>query len=231
MRFLFVTWAWRSHFHAMVPAALACRAAGHEVLVSSQPGLVEEITGVGLTADAVGTDVDALTTFREIARPNTPRTGRPDGRGRGGARVLDLQTALAEDMVDDLIAVCDRWSPDLLVFEPTALAGPTAAVVCGVPAVRHLYGTDLMSTVGPWLGPALEPLCERLELDEVDPFGLATVDPWPAPLQFPPAPRRRPDVHRRRAHNVRACFVSYFGRPEPLPLRPTPTLAPLLGRH
>uniref|UniRef100_J1RV42 Protein IroB n=1 Tax=Streptomyces auratus AGR0001 TaxID=1160718 RepID=J1RV42_9ACTN len=53
MRLLFTTWAWPSHLYALVTQAWACRAAGHEVLVASQPALAAEIGRCGLPAAVV----------------------------------------------------------------------------------------------------------------------------------------------------------------------------------
>ncbi|MFI0349041.1 nucleotide disphospho-sugar-binding domain-containing protein [Actinomadura sp. 9N407] len=191
MRIIFTTWAWPSHLYAMVPLAWACRAAGHEVLVSSQPELTETILRTGLNAGPVGHDVDAVAVFRALAQsPPGPPSPRP--KGTGGPRVLSLLRSLAEAMTDDLAALARRWRADLIVSDPTAFAGPLAAAALGIPSVRHLYGTDLMSVVGRFLPDAIAPLRDELGLDEVDPFGAATIDPCPGRLQVPIASRRLP---------------------------------------
>jgi UDP:flavonoid glycosyltransferase YjiC (YdhE family) len=186
MRILFTTWAWPSHLYAMVPVAWACRARGHDVLVASQPGLTETIQRTGLPAAPVGHDVDVVPTFRDIALPAAA------SRPRGGPRVLRLLTSLAEAMVDDLIELARRWRPDLIVFEPTAFAGPLAAAALGVPAVRHLYGTDLLGAAGGFLADVLGPLRDRLGVDDLDAFGAVTVDPCPEGLGVPTGSRRLP---------------------------------------
>jgi UDP:flavonoid glycosyltransferase YjiC (YdhE family) len=195
MRIIFTSWAWPSHLYAMVPVAWACRIAGHEVLVASQPELTDTIARTGLPSAQVGRDVDAVAIFRDIV-------SAPPGRGprAGGPRVLDLLVTLADVMVDDLVELARGWRADLIVFEPTAFAGPLAAAVLGIPAVRHLYGTDLMSVVGRFLPDALGPSCARLGLETVDPFGMATVDPCPAGLQVTAVGSRRMPV-RYVPHN------------------------------
>jgi UDP:flavonoid glycosyltransferase YjiC (YdhE family) len=175
MRVVFTTWAWPSHLYAMVPVAWACRASGHDVLVASQPELTEAILRTGLPAASVGRDVDVAPAFREILLG--------PGRQKGGPRVLGLLADLAAAMVGDLAALTGDWGADLLVFEPTAFAGPLAAAVLGIPAVRHLYGTDLMSAAGAFLPGVLGPVGETLGLHAVNPFGLATIDPCPQALQ------------------------------------------------
>jgi UDP:flavonoid glycosyltransferase YjiC (YdhE family) len=186
MRIVFTTWAWPSHLYAMVPLAWACRIAGHEIVVASQPSLTEEILRTGLPAAPVGCEVDAVGTFRNIVfQP----PGQPTG---SGPRVLDLLGAFAGSMAPDLIELVRSWRADLVVYEPTALAGPLAAAVAGVPAVRQLFGTDLMSLISTFLCRVLDPLAQRFGVRNVDPFGLATVDPYPTGLQVPIGSRRLP---------------------------------------
>ncbi|MGH3902014.1 MAG: nucleotide disphospho-sugar-binding domain-containing protein, partial [Pseudonocardiaceae bacterium] len=154
MRVLFVTWAWPSHLYAMVPLAWACRAAGHEVLVASQPGLREGIRQTGLPGVSVGKDVDAVNMVRGYLLPSEVNGNGTAGDGPSrtsaavptgkGPRALQMLLAHAESMVDDLVQHARGWKPDVVVFEPTALAGPLAAAAVGVPAVRQLYGVDLV---------------------------------------------------------------------------------------
>ena len=80
MRVLFTTWAWPSHLYAMVPLARACAAAGHEVLVASQPALRREIERCGLPAAVVGADVDAVAMVRGYALPSTAAPSGPRER-------------------------------------------------------------------------------------------------------------------------------------------------------
>ncbi|MEV4546846.1 nucleotide disphospho-sugar-binding domain-containing protein [Nonomuraea wenchangensis] len=173
----------------MVPLAWALRAAGHEVLVATQPELLETVRHTGLPAAAVGRDVDAPAAFHDIAFPSSA----PPGEGaRGGPRVVGLFAAIAEAMAPELVALGRGWRADLIVSEPTCLAGPVAAAALGVPHVRHLFGTDLLGNAAPFLHQALGPLCDRLGLPEVDLAGVATVDPWPSGLQVPAPSRRIP---------------------------------------
>ncbi|ONI77913.1 protein IroB [Actinosynnema sp. ALI-1.44] len=192
MRVLFTTWAWPSHLYALVPLAWACRSAGHEVLVASQPALTQEISRTGLPAATVGTDVDTVGMIRDYLLPSTANeTVAEPGQGKG-PRALRMLLAHAESMADGLVALARQWRPDVVVFEPTALAGPLAAAAVGVPAVRHLYGTDLLLRARPLLPSALGPLAERHGVTDFDPFGVCTVDPTPPSLQLPAAYSRVP---------------------------------------
>ena len=196
MRVLFTTWAWPSHLYALVPLAWALRAAGHEVLVASQPALLGEIARTGLPSVTVGDNVDAVELVRGYVLPSpgdgnaaaAPRTGK-------GPRAMQMFLAHAESMTGDLVTVARDWGADAVVYEPTALAGPIAAAAAGVPAIRHLYGTDLMLRARPILGDLLQPLATRHGVSSVDPFGVATVDPTPTSLQVPVDYLRLPMRH------------------------------------
>jgi UDP:flavonoid glycosyltransferase YjiC (YdhE family) len=182
MRVIGVTWAWPSHLMPMVPLALACRDSGHDVLVATQPALCGMVARAGLPGAAVGHDEDAAAVFRDIALGRAP-AAPPGRRPAGGPRVLRLLVSLADSMAEELAGLAVRWRADLIVFEPTALAGPLAAAAARIPAVRHLYGTDLMNGMRRFLPAALGPLQERMGVAEADPMGVATIDPCPAGIQ------------------------------------------------
>ncbi|MEV4441746.1 nucleotide disphospho-sugar-binding domain-containing protein [Streptomyces sp. NPDC049577] len=224
MRVLFTTWAWPSHLYALVPLAWACRAAGHEVLVAGQPGLLGDIAASGLPGAAVGTDVDAVGMVRGYLLPTDPGNASATAPGRG-PRAMEMFLAHAESMTGDLLDLARRWRPDLVVHEPTALAGPLAAAALGVPSVRVLYGTDLMRRAAAVLPGALAPLAERYGAKDPDPYGTVTVDPVPTALQIPheqehlavrhvpyngpgalpappPEPRRRPRICVTWGHTI-----------------------------
>ncbi|MFC5723798.1 nucleotide disphospho-sugar-binding domain-containing protein [Streptomyces gamaensis] len=185
MRLLFTTWAWPSHLYALVPTAWACRAAGHEVVVATQPALVRETARCGLPVAAVGHDVDAVAMVRGYVLGAPEHAAAPRG---AGPRAMEMFLAHAESMLDGLLALAREFRPDAVVFEPTALAGPPAARALGVPAVRHLYGTDLMARARTVLPGQLAALACRHGLEPADPYGALTLDPTPPGLRMPGAP-------------------------------------------
>lgn len=193
MRVLFCTWAWPSHLYALVPLARAFRARGHEVLVASQPGLLDEIGRTGLPGAAVGTDVDSVELVRGYVLPSAaaPTSPGPAGGGKG-PRAMRMVLDNAASMTAGLVDLTRSWAADLMVYEPTAMAGPIAAAAAGVPAVRHLYGTDLMLRARGPLTEAVAPLAAHHGVTGLDPFGAATVDPTPTGLQVPTDYRRLP---------------------------------------
>lgn len=188
MRVLLTTWAWPSHLYCMVPLAWALRVAGHEVLVASQPELLPTIAGTGLPGTAVGHDVDAVTMVRGYLLPSVADSGRPSGdppvSGRG-PRALQMFLAHTESMLDDLVSTARRWRADAIVYEPTTWAGPLAAAAVGIPAIRHLYGLDLLTRARELMPSLLAPLAARHHLTEIRSEGDLTIDPCPPRLRLP----------------------------------------------
>jgi len=198
MRVLFTTWAWPSHLYALVPLASAFRAAGHEVLVASQPELRPEIERTGLPAAVVGHDVDAVGMVRGYVLPSSAgeSAGGPQAPREGkGPRALRMFSAHAESMTDDLVELARAWRADAIAYDPTALAGPIAAAALGVPAIRVLYGTDLMLRARALLPEVLAPVLERHGVTDFDPLGTVTVDPCPDTFQVPTDYPRMPVRH------------------------------------
>ncbi|MEV1241798.1 nucleotide disphospho-sugar-binding domain-containing protein [Nonomuraea sp. NPDC049750] len=167
MRILFVVWAWPSHFFPMVPTAWASWAAGHEVLVATQPALQKTLRDSGLPAACVGADLDTAGMFRnrmakakdaegrltklsapgkdaegrltKLTAPGAPRAGGPaDPR----LLVLEVYGALARAMADDTVRLAKGWSADVVVWDPITFAGAIAARAAGALSVRHTWGLD-----------------------------------------------------------------------------------------
>jgi UDP:flavonoid glycosyltransferase YjiC (YdhE family) len=210
---MFVTWAWPSHFYPLVPLAWAFQAAGHEVRVASQPALTETIVRAGLTAVPVGQDVDMLA----IAQPfyqwvaDQKRPVEWAHLREKGPLTVRMYVIMARSMVDDTIAFGRAWRPGLIVYEPTSYAGPLAAAVLGIPAIRHAYGVDFPCQAREFEDEALAGLCCRLGLDSVEPLGLATVDPCPPSMQVASSVARIP--MRYVPYNGPAVFPEWLSRP------------------
>lgn len=199
MRVLVSSWGWRSHFYPLVPLAWALRSAGHEVLVASQPSMVEVIVGAGLPAVAIGEDLD----FAEVFRGQSGRVATLSERTRGVATPGSRQPAVTTDggvvryaaaMVEDLVAFGRQFGPDLVVFEPQNFAAAITAAALGVPGVRQLWGPDETTQLHLDRDAILGPLAARVGLaaDDVEPAGSLMLDPCPPGMQVPLAGPSQP---------------------------------------
>jgi UDP:flavonoid glycosyltransferase YjiC (YdhE family) len=176
MRILMVTSALASHYFALAPFGWAARAAGHEVTVATTPDLVPVVRDSGLPAVPVGAAVDFTGQYRDSAR-------REGGPGDPKA----LFGAVAAAMVDDLVAYARWWRPDLVVWEPTTFAAPVAAAAIGVPAVRYLWGPDIVgrgSSGRDRLPESVRALFGRYGTDADAGPDWWTIDPCPPSVQL-----------------------------------------------
>jgi UDP:flavonoid glycosyltransferase YjiC (YdhE family) len=128
---------------------------------------------------------------------------------------LSLYGEVAEAMVGDLLAFARSWRPDLIVYDALTFAGPLAAKLLDIPAVRSLFGPDVTYFIN---AKSIAAVLDRLGLDEVDLLGAATVDPCPASLQYCDAlaPARR----------IRTRYVPYGGLAEVAPWLTEPPARP-----
>ncbi|MFC4116902.1 nucleotide disphospho-sugar-binding domain-containing protein [Nonomuraea zeae] len=206
MRVLFIPLAWPSHYMPMATQAWAMRAAGHDVRVAGQPGVVDAILRSGMTAVPVGGGYDLLAGLAEVQR----RLSQPASMGAARqlapeelAKILSARMTphvkAAEAMADDLAAFTRSWRPDLVIADPTALVAPLVTEPEGIPLVRHLFGPDVSRHIGfpgaglppeRWPGELVE-LYKRFGVLPRADYAVHTVDPCPARLQVP-VPARLP---------------------------------------
>jgi hypothetical protein len=133
VRILFVSAPLAGHVLPLVPLAIACRDAGHDVLVAAGGG----VPAGGLpTHDLAPRFHFGRTAGRIMLRH--PLLARRELAGRGGLDVVGLLFgAVNTQLVGPAVALAERWRPDLVVHEPLAVAGAVAAARLGVPAVLH----------------------------------------------------------------------------------------------
>jgi len=166
VRVLFVTFTWKTHFFNMVPLAWALQTAGHEVRVASEPPLTDAITGAGLTAVEVGSgetmeqrirraqEEGAMPTADQVTPPGPTDALYTIGHDRERLTweqltwmydtvMVPRARLLNDGMVDDLVAQCRSWRPDLILWDAVTHAGPVAAAAVGVPHGRMLFSLDL----------------------------------------------------------------------------------------
>ena len=195
MRVLLTTVPWPTHFYGMVPLAWALRAHGHEVRVATHPAHVTTVEHAGLPVVRLGRDIDFMSMFQATTVPMLATDFRKltaDVGDRVAKEIIQIFTAIADSIIDDLVDLARTWQPDLIVYEPAAFAGPVAAAAIGVPAVRLLWGPDITYPSSHLEHPVLAPMLARFGLDRVDTRGDLTVDPCPPSMQVPSA-----DVNRQ----------------------------------
>jgi len=199
MKVLFTTWGWGSHFNPMVPLGWALRAAGHEVIVVSDPGFTPTITRAGLPAQAAGRAVDLRAELSGVIarsgwQPGVHNAGTVHDpiKRRRGLTVLRLAAAGADAMADDTLKFAATWQPDCVVVEPMAFLGPVLAGALGVPSYRLLWTVDFTSSVALVEDELLGGLAARLGAPRVNALGDATIDPCPPRLQTDYGNARQP---------------------------------------
>ena len=152
MRVLIVSAPLIGHVFPLVPLALALRSSGHEVLVATG-GEAMAVRDAGLAAEDVAPGfrmgpVAARTLLRH------PLAARAELAGTAGTRVVGpLFAGINDRMMDAVASLAASWRPELVVYEPLAVAGGYAAAAAGVPAVLHenaLYdGPTLVAVTAP----------------------------------------------------------------------------------
>lgn len=159
MRVLCVTLAERSMYESMVPLAWALRTAGHDVRVASHPELTDHVTSSGLSAVPVGRDhflwklVRRSERLRDAVRQDQFPPFDAGDAPTGELTLEHLQAGyenvvpwtfrpVNEALVDDLVAFCRTWQPDLVLWEPRTFAAGIAAEAVGAVHARVLWGVD-----------------------------------------------------------------------------------------
>jgi hypothetical protein len=134
MRLLIVAAPLQGHLLPMIPLALACRDAGHEVLVASGgDALATDLGGLRSQDVAPGFRFGRIA-VRVLLRH--PLVARRELAGRAGvAMVGELFGAANATFADAVVALAERERPDLIVYEPLGTAGALAAGRIGVPSV------------------------------------------------------------------------------------------------
>ncbi|AOR31541.1 hypothetical protein BFF78_11235 [Streptomyces fodineus] len=183
MRVLFVSIAWKTHIHPMVPLAWALRSAGHEVQVASEPECLDTITEAGLTAVSVGSDETVEERVRRIQGEDAAQGLIPppftadslyditDGDRDGlpwehitwlyDTLVVPRTWILNDEMVDDLVRYCRSWRPDLVLCDALSYAGAVAADAVGAAHGRLMF----------WPDPSLRMRRDFLRAQERQPAG------------------------------------------------------------
>ncbi|ASR37717.1 hypothetical protein BAY61_24975 [Prauserella marina] len=136
MRLLFVSAPLLGHAFPMVPLARAMRDSGHDVLFATG-GAALSVADAGLTTADVGARVRLGRAGLGVALRH-PLLARVEAAGAADLGFVSrLFGSVNTSMLADVLAVADRWKPDLIVHEPLAASAAIAADRYGIPAVVH----------------------------------------------------------------------------------------------
>jgi UDP:flavonoid glycosyltransferase YjiC (YdhE family) len=160
VRVLCSTTAGDGHFGPLKPLALACRAAGHDVLVAAPASYAGAVARAGLEHAAFADAPDEA--MREVFAGVPALT--PDDASAVVMREvfgrLDAQAALP-----GLTDVVEQWQPDVVLRDPAELGSLAAAEAAGVPNAEVAIGVAALMDWGrTHLAAPLAELDERVGL-------------------------------------------------------------------
>lgn len=213
MRVLFVPFPGVAHVQPLVPLAWALQGAGHQVRVAVHPGMADTVAAAGLTPVPLGatkqlTGVVEFATNPDLLDVLNARLSLDEGEDSGDGELWARKWAetlgplnASRSALDDLVAFCESWRPDLVIWDPFSIAAPVAAKTSGAAHARLLWGRD---NIG-WLrAKSLQRLADRPDDDDpvtglmapmLEKFGYAfeeelllgqwTIDPMPPALRLP----------------------------------------------
>jgi L-rhodinosyltransferase/glycosyltransferase len=206
MRVLFSVFPATAHVHLIVPLAWQLQNDGHEVRVAIHPDAQHLVTEAGLAPVPAGgrlTDVmswndnfEKLDTLTDFLSLDDGGDDRWEQQWAGLVGMLGGFTAMTDDLVD----ICTRWRPDLVVWDPFCVGAAVAARVTGAAHARFLWEQDNIGWLrARWLAehaghdredPAaamLAPVLKQYELPFSDELllGQWTIDPLPQAVRLP----------------------------------------------
>lgn len=195
MKALFTAQPGHGHLEPLLPAARALVEAGHDVRIGTSASAVPLVADRGVPAVSVG--VDWLMAEPERAFPSIRGRRGAEGKHYLLTEIFCGVTALAT--ARDLVALAERWRPDVIVREIWEFGGALAAAHLGVPSALHGIGTwrnveEVLDAGAGRLHQAWRDLghrggCgdsvrSRLYLDPCPPFLQTPAAPaWPLPRQ------------------------------------------------
>ncbi|HEV2769189.1 MAG TPA: glycosyltransferase [Solirubrobacteraceae bacterium] len=195
MRVLFSGRPAYGHLYPLMPLALALRDGGAEVIFGTGREFRDRVAALGFETYQVGRSI--LWAEEEAIRQDPSLAELPQqDKGKLGATMFSR--LLPPPTVEDLLAVIEKTSPSLVVYEGADFGAAIAARVAGIPSVFHSYGAPWPAFMVELLRPGLQEVARShgLGTDEVDPLaGDVYLDISPAALGDASAlghPRRQP---------------------------------------
>jgi len=185
MKVLVVCIPLAGHLNPLKPLIGAFVDAGDEVLVASGPDVRPEVVAAGAEFAPAGHGFGWW--FERLGA----RTRAMPGDGLAPDRILSyflprvFGEAALEDMVDGALGAATEFSPDLVVFDTFALAGPLVADIVGAPSVNIPVTLPLARTELELLDDAVCPMWRAFGRRSPGLAGIyrgLTADLWPAGL-------------------------------------------------
>jgi len=212
-RVLFVCVPAAGHVTPTLPLAGAFARASCQVTVASGPDVAATVAGAGLAFRQIGPPMAEWFAALAARTPGPPGAGLPpDSVERYFIPRLFGEVGLSA-LQQDLDALVGEWAPDLVVFEPHALAAPLVAARHAVPAVHHGIGLRWSPLVVDLAGDAVTPAWSATGLPAPPSAGL---DSGTTLAVFPPALDPGPaDVAVQRLRTTAPCEA---GAPLPVDL-------------
>ena len=134
MKILFTLSPLASHLRAMLPTIRAAAEAGHDVVVGTGPDLIDDLQRRGYQTWAAGPSAREAWAELNAAPPRSSVTEQL----ADSAAALFGRPAVARARV--MLPLASRWTPDLVVHDPTEVAGAEVAALIGAEHVVHGIG-------------------------------------------------------------------------------------------
>jgi UDP:flavonoid glycosyltransferase YjiC (YdhE family) len=127
VRVLFTTFPGKGHFHPLVPLAQAAVDRGDDVVFAASRRFGAWVSACGFQTVDAGLDIAEL-----LARSATAYPGKLNAAHM-------FTTVAVPPMREDLLTLCARRRPDLIVHEEAEYAAPLVAAQLGIACVTHSW--------------------------------------------------------------------------------------------
>jgi UDP:flavonoid glycosyltransferase YjiC (YdhE family) len=181
VKILFASLGAYGHLYPMMPLALACADAGHQVVIATGKPFLDRLPLPTVPGYPMTLEIDWA--IQEARRRH------PDLHGAELSMAM-FADVTAEQVAPTMIEQCERIRPDLVIFEGMDTGAGVAASVLGIPAAAYAIG--LRSSIYSVLHPATVGYQRDtwLQLDRTPPeakslLAAALINPAPPSLQGP----------------------------------------------
>lgn len=193
MRILITSIPQVSHLFPMVPQGQALQAAGHDILVLTQPNVAPSLATAGLPARVAGAAFDMVGFFQVTVPAGTlPAEAWQFDLDRMNELAARPWSHWAREAIGPLLEVAASWQPDLIIGDPMAITARFLGGALCVPVVEHRWGPD--TTRGSYHAVAARRMASLLRRHGLAglPEPALVLDPCPPSIQPPGTVPGRP---------------------------------------